>query len=111
MTTTPDLGLDLNKLDALSGWRALFMLPASAIDPHALLGSISWSNRSDTLVRLYQLPRSIVLLAGGELSNDEGAQLFELYERLRNTGPDGLRRCSTEFFDFSLRIAMPRQPP
>jgi len=22
-----------------------------------------------------------------------------------------LRRCSTEFFDFSLRIAMPRQPP
>lgn len=67
------------------------MLPAGAIEARTLVDSMSWSSRPNTLVRLYQLPRSTALLAGGELSNDEGAELFEISERLRSTGPGSVR--------------------
>lgn len=81
---------DLRHLDDLSGWRALFVLPSTAIDPQMLIASLPWfqngAPRAGTLGRFFQLSGRIVFLTGGALDDAEGARLFELHERVKHTG-------------------------
>lgn len=78
----------LDELDRLHGWRALLVLPPEAADPDALLGALPWvqegAARPGTSVRLFQVRHGLLLVTGGALSDEEGAQLFEIHERLKD---------------------------
>lgn len=76
------------ELNALPGWRALFVFPATATDQPTLIRYMPWleTRGQGVLTAFFQMPRSMVLLAGGALSDTQGAQLFALHAEMKHRG-------------------------
>jgi hypothetical protein len=82
------VGDALDDLDRLSGWRARLVLPPEAADAEALVSALPWvvdgAPRPGTIVRLFEVREGLLLVTGGALSDEEGAYLFEIQERLKD---------------------------
>ncbi len=78
----------LDDLDQQAGWRALFVLPPEAADADALVSALPWvqdgAPRQGTTVRIFQVKDDLLLVTGGALSDEEGAYLFELHDKLKD---------------------------
>jgi hypothetical protein len=76
----------LDELDRLSGWRAMFLFPPEAADADAIVEALPWvkdaAPRKGTVVRLLKVRHGLLLVTGGVLSDEEGALLFDIRERL-----------------------------